>query len=143
MAAKSLKIDPSVAKYGTGRRKEAIARVWILPGNGKVIVKSDSGKEWEAKSYFERDILLAKINYPFEVTDTAGKFDVYATVRGSGKPAQAEAVMYGIAKALESFKPELRLPLKQAGLMTRDARVKERKKYNQMGARAKYRWSKR
>lgn len=143
MAAKSLKIDPSVAKYGTGRRKEAIARVWILPGNGKVIVKSDSGKEWEAKSYFERDILLAKINYPFEVTNTAGKFDVYATVKGSGKPAQAEAVMYGIAKALESFKPEFRIPLKQAGLMTRDARVKERKKYNQMGARAKYRWSKR
>lgn len=143
MATKSLKIDPSVAKYGTGRRKEAIARVWILPGQGRMVVKSSSGKEWDMKDYFERDILLAKINYPFEVTNTSGKFDVYATVNGSGKPAQAEAVMYGIAKALESYKPELRAVLKQAGLMTRDAREKERKKYNQMGARAKYRWSKR
>lgn len=143
MATKSLKIDPSVAKYGTGRRKEAIARVWILPGQGRMVVKSSSGKEWDMKDYFERDILLAKINYPFEVTNTSGKFDVYATVNGSGKPAQAEAIMYGIAKALESYKPELRAVLKQAGLMTRDAREKERKKYNQMGARAKYRWSKR
>lgn len=143
MATKTLKIDPNLAKYGTGRRKEAVARVWILPGQGRIFVKSSSGKEWEAKEYFERDILLAKINYPFEVTGTAGKFDVYATVEGSGKPAQAEAVMYGIAKALEAYKPELRAPLKAAGLMTRDARVKERKKYNQMGARAKYRWSKR
>lgn len=143
MATKTLKVDPSLAKYGTGRRKEAVARVWILPGQGRVVVKSASGKEWDAKDYFERDILLAKINYPFEVTNTAGKFDVYATVEGSGKPAQAEAVMYGIAKALEAYRPELRAPLKAAGLMTRDARIKERKKYNQMGARAKYRWSKR
>lgn len=143
MATKSVKIEPSLAKYGTGRRKEAVARVWILPGQGRIVVKSPSGKEWEAKEYFERDILLAKINYPFEVTNTAGKFDVYATVEGSGKPAQAEAVMYGVAKALEDYKPELRTALKSAGLMTRDARVKERKKYNQMGARAKYRWSKR
>lgn len=143
MATKTVKIDPNLAKYGTGRRKEAVARVWILPGQGKIVVKSSSGKEWDAKDYFERDILLAKINYPFEVTNTTGKFDVYATVEGSGKPAQAEAVMYGIAKALEAYKPELRAQLKSAGLMTRDARIKERKKYNQMGARAKYRWSKR
>ncbi|MCX7738826.1 MAG: 30S ribosomal protein S9 [Hydrogenothermaceae bacterium] len=143
MAEKTLKIDPSLAKYGTGRRKEAIARVWILPGQGRIFVRSASGKEWDAKDYFERDILLAKIKYPFEVTNTSGKFDVYATVQGSGKPAQAEAVMYGIAKALESYKPEFRSSLKAAQLMTRDARAKERKKYNQMGARAKYRWSKR
>lgn len=140
---KSIKIDPKVAHYGTGRRKEAIARVWILPGSGRIIVRSESGKEWDGKEYFERDILLAKINHPFVVTETLGKFDVYATVKGSGKPAQAEAVMYGIAKALESYNPSLRALLKPAGLMTRDARVKERKKYNQMGARAKYRWSKR
>lgn len=143
MATKAVKIDPNLAKYGTGKRKEAVARVWILPGQGRIFIRSSSGKEWEGKEYFERDILLAKINYPFEVTGTTGKFDVYATVKGSGKPAQAEAVMYGIAKALEAYKPELRAPLKAAGLMTRDARVKERKKYNQMGARAKYRWSKR
>lgn len=143
MAEKTLKINPKTAKYGTGRRKEAIARVWLLPGEGRVLVKSACGKEWNAKDYFERDILMAKINYPFNVTNTGGKFDVYATVEGSGKPAQAEAVMYGVAKALESYNPELRNLLKSAGLMTRDARVKERKKYNQMGARAKYRWSKR
>ncbi|MEJ5172747.1 MAG: 30S ribosomal protein S9 [Hydrogenothermaceae bacterium] len=143
MAEKTIKIDPKLAKYGTGRRKESIARVWLLPGEGRIIVRSSSGKEWDGKEYFERDILLAKIRYPFEVTNTAGKFDVYATVEGSGKPAQAEAVMYGVAKALESYNPELRSSLKSAGLMTRDARIKERKKYNQMGARAKYRWSKR
>ncbi|WP_297888622.1 30S ribosomal protein S9 [Sulfurihydrogenibium sp.] len=140
---KTIKIDPNNSFYGTGRRKEAIARVWIMPGEGKVIVRSASGKEWNAKDYFERDILMAKINHPFVVTETLGKFDVYATVKGSGKPAQAEAVMYGIAKALESYNPSLRPALKSAGLMTRDARIKERKKYNQMGARAKYRWSKR
>jgi len=142
-STKAIKIDPKVAKYGTGRRKEAVARVWILPGSGRLFVKSASGKEWEAKEYFERDILIAKIVRPFEVTETSGKFDVYATVKGSGKPAQAEAVMYGIAKALQEYNPELRPALKSAGLLTRDARIKERKKYAQMGARAKYRWSKR
>ncbi|WP_028950226.1 30S ribosomal protein S9 [Sulfurihydrogenibium subterraneum] len=140
---KTVKIDPKNSFYGTGRRKESIARVWIFPGEGKVKVRSTSGKEWDARDYFERDILMAKINHPFVVTETLGKFDVYATVKGSGKPAQAEAVMYGIAKALEAYNPSLRPALKAAGLMTRDARVKERKKYNQMGARAKYRWSKR
>ncbi len=141
--AEIVKIDPKVSHYGTGKRKEAVARVWIFPGEGKIYVKSSSGKEWEAKEYFERDILIEKINKPFVVTETLGKFDVYATVKGSGKPAQAEAVMYGIAKALEAYNPELRKVLKPAGLLTRDARIKERKKYAQMGARAKYRWSKR
>ncbi|NPA52576.1 MAG: 30S ribosomal protein S9 [Aquificae bacterium] len=141
--AEALKIDPKTAKYGTGKRKEAIARVWILPGSGKLFVRSSSGKEWEAPIYFEREILIAKINRPFVITETLGKFDVYATVEGSGKPAQAEAIMYGIAKALLQYNPEFRTPLKRAGLLTRDARIKERKKYAQMGARAKYRWSKR
>jgi len=141
--AEIIKIDPKIAKYGTGKRKEAVARVWIFPGSGKLYVKSFSGKEWEGKNYFERDILIEKINLPFMITETLGKFDVYATVKGSGKPAQAEAVMYGIAKALLQYNPELRPVLKSAGLLTRDARIKERKKYAQMGARAKYRWSKR
>nr|WP_202944145.1 MULTISPECIES: 30S ribosomal protein S9 [Persephonella] len=136
-------MDPKVAKYGTGRRKEAVARVWIFPGEGKIYVRSSSGKEWEAPVYFEREILMERINRPFAVTETLGKFDVYATVKGSGKPAQAEAVMYGIAKALLQYNPDFRPVLKSAGLLTRDARVKERKKYAQMGARAKYRWSKR
>jgi len=141
--ANIVKIDPKVAKYGTGKRKEAIARVWIFPGEGKVYVKSSSGKEWEAEKYFEREILMEKIKRPFVLTETLGKFDIYATVKGSGKPAQAEAIMYGLAKALLSYNPEFRPVLKSAGLLTRDARVKERKKYDQMGARAKYRWSKR
>jgi len=141
--AEIVKINPKVAKYGTGRRKEAVARVWIFPGDGKLYVKSSSGKEWDAKDYFERDILIEKINLPFAITELLGKFNVYATVKGSGKPAQAEAIMYGIAKALLQYNPELRPALKSAGLLTRDARVKERKKYAQMGARAKYRWSKR
>ncbi|ACO03491.1 MAG TPA: 30S ribosomal protein S9 [Persephonella sp.] len=141
--AEIVKIDPKVAKYGTGRRKEAVARVWIFPGEGKIYVRSSSGKEWEAPVYFEREILMERINRPFAVTETLGKFDVYATVKGSGKPAQAEAVMYGIAKALLQYNPDFRPVLKSAGLLTRDARVKERKKYAQMGARAKYRWSKR
>ncbi|NPA13447.1 MAG: 30S ribosomal protein S9 [Aquificae bacterium] len=141
--AEIVKIDPKVAKYGTGRRKEAVARVWIFPGEGKLYVKSASGKEWDGKEYFERDILIEKINIPFVITETLGKFDIYATVKGSGKPAQAEAIMYGLAKALLQYNPEFRPKLKSAGLLTRDARVKERKKYAQMGARAKYRWSKR
>ncbi len=141
--AEIVKIDPKVSHYGTGKRKEAVARVWIFPGEGKIYVKSSSGKEWSGKDYFERDILIEKINRPFVVTETLGKFDVYATVKGSGKPAQAEAIMYGIAKALEAYNPDFRKLLKPAGLLTRDARIKERKKYAQMGARAKYRWSKR
>ncbi len=138
-----IKIDTKTAKYGTGKRKEAIARVWLIPGDGKVIVKSSSGKEWEAPTYFEREILMEKIKKPFILTETIGRFNVYATVKGSGKPAQAEAIMYGIAKALLDYNPEFRPILKSNGLLTRDARIKERKKYNQMGARAKYRWSKR
>jgi small subunit ribosomal protein S9 len=141
--AEIVKIDPKVAKYGTGKRKEAVARVWIFPGEGKIYVKSSSGKEWEGKAYFEREILMEKIKRPFVITETLGKFDIYATVKGSGKPAQAEAIMYGVAKALLAYNPEFRPILKSAGLLTRDARIKERKKYDQMGARAKYRWSKR
>jgi len=141
--AEIVKIDPKLSKYGTGKRKEAVARVWIFPGEGKVYVKTASGKEWEGKEYFEREILMEKIKRPFVITETLGKFDIYATVKGSGKPAQAEAVMYGVAKALLQYNPEFRPILKSAGLLTRDARIKERKKYDQMGARAKYRWSKR
>jgi small subunit ribosomal protein S9 len=141
--ANIVKIDPKVAKYGTGKRKEAVARVWIFPGEGRIYVKSASGKEWEADKYFQREILMEKIKRPFVLTETLGKFDIYATVKGSGKPAQAEAIMYGLAKALLAYNPEFRPVLKSAGLLTRDARIKERKKYDQMGARAKYRWSKR
>ncbi len=130
--------------YGTGRRKEAVARVWIFPGGtGKITVKTVNGKERDAKEYFARDTLLQIINRPFEVTDTLGKFDVWATLKGGGVAAQADALKYGIAKALLAYNPELRPALKKAGLLTRDAREKERKKYGQRGARASYQWSKR
>jgi small subunit ribosomal protein S9 len=130
--------------YGTGRRKEAVARVWIFPGGtGKITVKTVNGKERDAKEYFARDTLLRIINRPFEVTDTLGKFDVWATLKGGGVAAQADALKYGIAKALLAYNPELRPALKKAGLLTRDAREKERKKYGQRGARASYQWSKR
>ena len=115
--------------YGTGKRKESVARVWIIPGGtGKVTVKTACGKEQDAKEYFSRETLLKQINYPFEVTDTLGKFDVWATLKGGGVAAQADALKYGIAKALLAYNPELRPVLKKAGLLTRDARKKERKK---------------
>ncbi len=130
--------------YGTGKRKEAVARVWIIPGGtGRITVKTACGREKEAKEYFARETLLKLINRPFEVTDTLGKFDVWATLKGSGVAAQADALKYGIAKALLAYNPELKPVLKKAGLLTRDAREKERKKYGQRGARASYQWSKR
>ena len=130
--------------YGTGKRKESVARVWIIPGGtGKITVKTACGKEHDAKTYFARETLLKLINRPFEITDTLGKFDVWATLKGGGVAAQADALKYGIAKALLAYNPELRPVLKKAGLLTRDARKNERKKYGQRGARASYQWSKR
>ncbi len=142
---KDFKITPENSHYGTGRRKESIARVWILKDQpDKFIVRVDrTGKEYDLKSYVQRETLFNKIMYPFKVTGTEGKFGIYATVKGGGISGQAEAIMYGIAKALLKYNPDFRPSLKKARLLTRDAREKERKKYNQMGARAKYRWSKR
>ncbi|WP_456397507.1 30S ribosomal protein S9 [Desulfurobacterium sp.] len=125
--------------YGTGKRKTAIARVWIIPnGSGKITVNRQ-----DAKGYFGRLALLKIMEQPFEITGTNGRFDVWCTVKGGGKSAQADAVKFGIAKALLAFNPELRPILKKAGFLTRDARIKERKKYGQRGARARYQWSKR
>ncbi|WP_173790636.1 30S ribosomal protein S9 [Desulfurobacterium indicum] len=125
--------------YGTGKRKTAIARVWIIPnGSGKITVNRQ-----DAKDYFGRLALLKIMKQPFDVTGTNGRFDVWCTVKGGGKSAQADAVKFGIAKALLAFNPELRPVLKKAGFLTRDARIKERKKYGQRGARARYQWSKR
>ncbi len=145
MKLKDFKITPENSHYGTGRRKEAIARVWILKDNpDKFVVRVDeTGKEYELRDYVQRETLFQKIMLPFKVTGTEGKFGIYATVRGGGISGQAEAIMYGVAKALLSHNPDFRPSLKKAKLLTRDAREKERKKYAQMGARAKYRWSKR
>lgn len=124
--------------YATGKRKNAIARVWLSPGTGKVIVN-----KMEADDYFGRIFKDHKIEKPFKVTETSEQFDVMATLKGGGKAAQVDALCHGIAKALLVTNPETRLPLKQSGLLTRDPRVKERKKYGQKGARAKFQFSKR
>lgn len=124
--------------YATGRRKTAIARVWIAPGNGKVEINKMPVDKYLGNIFFETT--LAK---PFAVTETIEKYDVWATVKGGGKSAQTEAVVHGIARALQELNPEMRIPLKRAGLLTRDPRAKERKKYGQRGARARFQFSKR
>ena len=140
---KDFKITPDNSFYATGKRKESIAKVWLIPGLDKQIVRTQSGKEYNLKDYVMRETLYNKILIPFKITGTEGKFGIFAEVIGGGITGQAEAIMYGIAKALLAYNPDLRPKLKKAGLLTRDAREKERKKYDQMGARAKYRWSKR
>jgi small subunit ribosomal protein S9 len=124
--------------YATGKRKNAVARVWLTPGTGKMIVN-----EMEVDTYFGQIFKNQRIVKPFKVTETADQYDVIATLRGGGKSAQADALCHGISKALLETNPDNRLPLKQSGLITRDPRMKERKKYGQKGARAKFQFSKR
>lgn len=124
--------------YATGKRKTAVARVWVSPGSGNISVN-----QLAAEDYFGRIFFETKVDKPFAVTDNTNKFDVIATVKGGGKSAQVDAVVHGISKALQEMDPELRLNLKRAGLLTRDSRVKERKKYGQRGARARFQFSKR
>lgn len=124
--------------YATGKRKNAIARVWLTPGTGKVIVN-----QMEADEYFGQIFKSQKIVKPFKVTETEEQYDVMATLKGGGKSAQVDALSHGISRALLETNPDNRLPLKQSGLLTRDPRMKERKKYGQKGARAKFQFSKR
>lgn len=124
--------------YATGRRKTSVARVWIRAGSGQVTVNRRSLEE-----YFPRETLRMLIAQPFHVTNTAGQFDVLATVRGGGPSGQAGALRHGIARALARLDQALRQPLKRAGLLTRDPRMRERKKYGQPGARKKFQYSKR
>ncbi len=122
----------------TGKRKTAIARVWMKPGVGNIVVNKKA-----LDDYFGRETLKMIIRQPLELTGTEGKFDFVINVRGGGIAGQAGAAKHGISKALVSFDPNLRQPLKKAGFLTRDARIKERKKYGQRGARARYQYSKR
>lgn len=124
--------------YATGRRKTAVARVWLLPGSGSIQVNNKGCKE-----YFSSDLAEITITKPLLITNTQGKFDIKATVKGGGISAQAEAIRHGIARALLLVDPELRIPLKKAGFLTRDPRSKERKKYGLAGARKRYQYSKR
>lgn len=125
--------------YGTGRRKTATARVRLIPeGSGVAIVN-----RLPIDEYFDREAVKMIIMQPFEVTETVGNFDLYANVRGGGKAGQAGAIRHGIARALLQSDPELKPILKKSGFLTRDARMRERKKYGQKGARARYQFSKR
>jgi len=124
--------------YATGKRKDAMARVWVKPGSGKVTV---NGKEMAA--YFARPVLQMVIGQPFKVANVADQFDVMCTVKGGGLSGQAGAVKHGISKALSVYDPELRPALKAAGFLTRDPRVVERKKYGKMKARRSFQFSKR
>jgi small subunit ribosomal protein S9 len=124
--------------YGTGRRKTSVARVWIKPGSGRIVVNRRT-----FENYFPRETLRMIIAQPFEVTSTGGQFDVSVNVGGGGPTGQAGAVRHGIARALVRYDDKLRLALKKAGLLTRDPRMRERKKYGQPGARQKFQYSKR
>ncbi len=124
--------------HALGRRKESVARVYLRPGTGVVSV---NGRKFE--DYFPNDVLKMVIRQPLALTETTEKFDVVANVDGGGVAGQAGAIRHGIARALCLFNVELRPALKKAGLLTRDSRMKERKKYGQRGARARFQFSKR
>ena len=132
------KHDEQGRSYATGKRKDAVARVWIKPGPGKITV---NGREFER--YFVRPVLRMVINQPFEAADRKDQFDVICTVKGGGLSGQAGAVRHGISKALTLYEPELRPVLKKGGFLTRDARVVERKKYGKAKARRSFQFSKR
>jgi small subunit ribosomal protein S9 len=124
--------------YATGKRKTSIARVWLKPGSGVYIINDRKLEE-----YFPRPTLRMTLNEPFEVTETLGRYDVMANVNGGGLAGQSDAVRHGIARALLTVNPELRSALKKAGLLTRDSRIVERKKYGRPGARKRFQYSKR
>jgi small subunit ribosomal protein S9 len=128
----------TVEYYGTGKRKSSTARVRLLPGAGQVTVNKRDLNE-----YFKNETQRTIIRYPLAVTDNLGKFDIRATVDGGGTSGQAGAIRLGIAKALLQFNGELRPKLKRVGLLSRDSRIKERKKYGQKGARKRFQFSKR
>ena len=132
------KVDAQGRSYATGKRKNAIARVWIKPGKGKITI---NGRDQEV--YFARPVLRMMIAQPLELSDRAGQFDVIVSVQGSGLSGQAGAIRHGISKALTYYEPGLRAVLKPHGLLTRDSRVVERKKYGKAKARRSFQFSKR
>jgi small subunit ribosomal protein S9 len=124
--------------YATGKRKTTVARVWLKPGGGTIEVNKRAFDD-----YFPRETLRMVVLQPFELTNTMGQFDVYVNVNGGGISGQAGAIKHGISKALLTYNEKYREVLKKAGFITRDPRVKERKKYGQRGARARFQYSKR
>jgi small subunit ribosomal protein S9 len=130
--------DVSKATYATGRRKHAIARVWLQPGSGKIAINDRSLEE-----YFGRETSRMVFRQAMELTETSGQYDVFVNVSGGGLSGQADAIRHGISRSLIKIDPAFRPALKKAGYLTRDARQKERKKYGQRGARARFQFSKR
>ena len=124
--------------YATGKRKTAISRTWLTPGSGEITINNRP-----AEDYFPIESLRTQMLEPLKLTNTLGSFDIKARVQGGGLSGQVEAVRHGITKALIASDPDLRLSLKKAGFVKRDPRVKERKKYGQRGARARFQFSKR
>jgi small subunit ribosomal protein S9 len=124
--------------HAVGKRKTAVARVWMRPGNGQLLINKRP-----VQQYLVRESDRVMVTEPFRLTDTASRFDVYVNVKGGGMSGQAGAIRHGISRALVAADPELREPLKKQGCLTRDSRMKERKKYGQPGARARYQYSKR
>ena len=132
------KVDKLNRAYATGKRKDAVARVWIKPGAGKIVIN-----EREIETYFARPVLRMMIQQPIQVANRQGQYDVICTVSGGGLSGQAGAVRHGISKALTNFEPDLRGVLKRGGFLTRDSRVVERKKYGRAKARRSFQFSKR
>ena len=132
------KIDSKGRSYGTGRRKDAVARVWLQRGSGRVTV---NGRDQAI--YFARQTQRLILNQPFLIVGSVGHFDIVCTVKGGGLSGQAGAVRHGISRALENFDPNFRPALKKAGMLTRDARIVERKKVGKHGARRTKQWAKR
>jgi small subunit ribosomal protein S9 len=132
------KIDKDGRAYATGKRKNAVARVWIKPGRGRITIN-----DRDQEVYFARPVLRMMIAQPLQVSDRLGQFDVVATVEGSGLSGQAGAIRHGISKALTYYEPGLRAVLKPHGFLTRDSRVVERKKYGRAKARRSFQFSKR
>jgi small subunit ribosomal protein S9 len=130
--------DVSKSTYATGRRKHAVARVWLQPGSGKIAINSRS-----LEDYFGRETSRMVFRQALELTETSGRYDVFVNVSGGGLSGQADAIRHGISRTLIKIDPAHRPALKKAGYLTRDARQKERKKYGQRGARARFQFSKR
>lgn len=128
----------AIQYYGTGKRKSAVARVYLRPGNGEVTVN-----DVDFDTYFPNEMLKMAIKQPLAITETGDKFDIFVRVKGGGLSGQSGAIRHGIAKALLDYNKELRPRLKTASLLTRDSRIKERKKYGQRGARRRFQFSKR
>ncbi len=126
------------ALYATGRRKQAVARVWMMPGAGKITINRR-----DINDYFGRATSKMILRQPLELTETINRYDIFVNVAGGGLSGQADAIQHGITRTLMQLNAGFRPALKKAGFVTRDPRVKERKKYGQRGARARFQFSKR